>query len=626
MAVTLRMWLLCLLLLTLTAGGLSAQHNLLSRKITLHIQKMPLQEALERVAQAGGFRLSYDAGILPASPPVTLRATEKPAGKVLGDLLGDEIAARQIGNYVILVPEPKKKTPVKEPPVRFSGTVRDAVTMTPLPMATIYQTTGKKVALTDTAGRYVLTIAAGEASEAITVSRRNYRDTLLYLDLKGGTTRDILLVPLPVAITPVTPVAALVDAGKDDSLGQAIKLITEVEQIALVRWLVPERSRESARNLEIYGTRPFQVSFIPYLGTNWLSAGSVSNAVSFNLLAGYSRETNGFELGGLVNINRHRTRGFQLAGLGNITGSNLVGFQLGGLFNIVLGPVRGFQLAGLVNVLPDTLKGMQLAGLCNITSGRMTGFELAGLCNVSLHHVDGWQVAGLGNYAAADVNQVQIGGLVNYGRDNWGLQLSGLINISKNDNRGAQIAGLVNYTKRLNGFQLGFFNYVNTLESGVPVGFFSFIRNGGDYRMEVSADEVFYANVAFRAGTQRFYNLFKMGTGDGWMMNFTYGMGTMFRMGDRTSIALDLTCGVVTSTTAGIRYHGLLAKFTPTLDITLARRLALFFGPSYNLYWFNTGNSIKPDGIAPYTFYDVTFTTAPHRMQMWVGGTLGLKI
>lgn len=613
-----------LLLVTLNVAG---QSSLLNRKISVQLKQVPLNDALDKIGKAGGFSFSYDADIIRGNRPVTIQTRDTKVEKVLDDLFNDEICPKQVGTHVVLIPNPKEPSkPIQKKEFIVSGTIRDAGTQLVLDHVTIYDVNTRITAISDTLGNYRLILQGKEGITGINYSRIGYHDTVLLVTIQENKPIDILLKPIQSDIRKMTGREALLSSHDQDTLILLHLPVTEVEQIRLVKWFVPRKSRETARNLEIYGTRPFQASLVPYIGTNGRTSGSVANAVSLNLLAGYSRETNGFELGGLMNINRHRMKGFQLAGLGNIVGRSVSGFQLAGLFNINLGPVRGFQLAGLVNWLSDTMKGMQLAGLCNITRGKMRGFELAGLFNVTTHHVDGWQIAGLGNIGLHEVNKVQISGLVNYGLENWGFQLSGLLNISKKDNRGAQIAGLLNYTKTLNGFQLAVFNVVNTVESGVPVGFFSYVNHGGYYKFEISADEVFYVNLSFRAGTRHFYNIFKIGAGDTWMMNFTYGFGTAFNISNRFTMCLDLTTGVVASTTTGLKYHGLLGKLFPTFDIRLAKRLVLFFGPTANIYWFNTGNTIKPDGIAPYTLYDQTFTTGPHRIQIWAGGIVGIKV
>ena len=615
-----------ILFLVLTIPVLTAvsQENFLSRRITLTLNRVPLETALEKIGRAGGFSFSYDARIIHGDSLVSVKASKTIAGEIVARLTGPGIRTKQVGTHLILLPVTVTPESGKKLKHALSGIVMNAQTGDPIPSATIYEVDGKMNVLSGSDGAYRLEIPAGEELRGITYCRSGYIDTVIFIQSTAERKIDMMLMPVPVlkqiGIRQVTAMEAVTDTiVSEDSLKM-------VEEIGLVKMFVPEKSRETGRNLDIYGTRTFQLSFVPYLGTNGRLSGSMANAVSLNLLAGYSRETNGVEIGGLLNINRQRMRGFQAGVAGNIVGSDMNGFQVGGLFNIVLGPLRGWQVTGGVSYHADTLRGFQITGLCNITTGRMRGFQVAGVCNVATQHVNGWQIALGGNIGMKEMNRVQIGGLFNYGRDNWGFQLGGLVNIAKRNNRGVQIAGLLNYTGTLRGFQLALINIVGSVESGIPVGFFTYVHRGGYYRLEVSADEVFWINVALRAGTSRFYNIFKVGTGDSWMVNFTWGAGTLFPVSDLFSVALDLTIGGVMSTTSGLKYHGLQGKIYPTFDFRLADHLSLFFGPQANVYWFNTGSTVKPDGIAPYTIYDHTFTTGPHRIQLWVGGIVGIKI
>jgi hypothetical protein len=619
-----------------------SQENFLAKRISINLNQVTVETALNRVAAGGGFRLSYDASLTGTPRRVSLHASNVKVSEILKEIVGSDAAPKQIGHHVILTrPTRRKPDEKRKEPFILEGTITNSATGLPVAGATVYAITRKTAVVTGDSGQYRVPLPDGQ-SVSLGVMRKGFRDTVLFINLTGNSTLYLALTPIEEELTRLESRKAILGTHVPDTLATGIMPVSEVEQIGLVRWLVPENQRYNARNVQVYDRGSAQVSLIPYLGTHGTAGGSFANVFSFNVLAGYSRATNGFELGGLVNINRQRMRGFQLGGLGNFVGEEVTGFQLGGLFNMTLGAVRGFQLAGLVNWLPDTLKGMQVAGVCNVTTGKMRGMELAGLVNLAFHHVNGWQVAGLANVGIYEINKVQISGLANYGRENWGFQLAGLINVAKKENRGfqlaglvnisgrenrgAQIAGLFNQTRVLNGFQLALFNYVGTVESGVPVGLVNIVRNGMYLRMEVSADEVFYANVGLRAGTRHFYNIFRTGIGESWMVNFTYGFGTLVKLGESVDLGFDLTTGVVMSTQTGLKYHGLEGKLSPTLDIHLHKTVSLFFGPAANVYWFNTGSDIKPNGIAPYTFYDHTFTTGPHRIQLWAGGVVGVKI
>jgi hypothetical protein len=217
-------------------------------------------------------------------------------------------------------------------------------------------------------------------------------------------------------------------------------------------------------------------------------------------------------------------------------------------------------------------------------------------------------------------------GLVNLVRENWGFQLGALVNVARRDNRGAQVATLLNYCGTLNGFQLGLVNIAKTSGNGTPVGFFSYAGKDGYYRGEVSADEVFWFNAVFRSGLPRFYNIFRTGIGDASMMNFSWGFGTLFDLGKKLAVCVDFTSGLVMSGSENLKYHGLLFRLSPTLDFSIAHHFTLFLGPAGNLYWYNTGQAVKPDGIAPYTIYNEVFSTGPHAIQFWIGGVFGIRI
>lgn len=123
-----------------------------------------------------------------------------------------------------------------------------------------------------------------------------------------------------------------------------------------------------------------QVSFIPPLSTQGTQAPEYTNAVSFNMLAGVSKNVTAFSLSGLGIYTSNDLDGFHLSGLGTYAGNNGSGTMISGLFNKT-NEYRGFQLAGLINIAED-VKGFQLAGLINIAKN-VTGLQLAGLINIA---------------------------------------------------------------------------------------------------------------------------------------------------------------------------------------------------------------------------------------------------
>jgi hypothetical protein len=392
--------------------------------------------------------------------------------------------------------------------------------------------------------------------------------------------------------------------------------------MGLVQWLVPRETMVNSQNLEVRTARTFQASVIPYIGTNWKVTGSITNKFSINLFAGYTGGLRGFEIGGLLNITRNNIRGLQIGGLGNIIGGDGKGWQIGGLFNCDMGKFAGVQAGGLFNFNPDTISGVQLSGLTNIFTGKVSGVQLAGLANIVTHDCNTVQISGLLNLTLSDVRKVQVTGLVNYGNNVDGLQVAGLLNIARRHNSGVQLAGFVNYATILHGLQLGVVNVSNSVERGVPIGLFSYAQHGY-HLFEVSGNEIFYANVAFKSGTRAFYNFIQSGIGSDYKLQGSYGIGTIFTFEKKLSLSIDLSAGFVYHPVDTL-YHGLLLKFSPALECRFAKHFALFAGPAYNFFLFSKGAPSETGrGLSTYDFYFRSTQNAS--IQMWLGGVAGVR-
>jgi hypothetical protein len=217
----------------------------------------------------------------------------------------------------------------------------------------------------------------------------------------------------------------------------------------------------------------FQLTFFPPLSTNGREAARYTNTVSFNLLAGISKNEEAVTFGGLGNLILNNSDGVQFAGLANAVGNNGEGVLFSGLLNVAK-YYGGVQFAGLVNT-SKVIDGLQFAGLTNITTG-MSGFQFAGLMNVT--------------------------------QDVYGVQLAGLANVATRDVEGSQLAGLVNIVKRVDGVQLGFLNIAE--ESDTPIGFLNLIRNGKK-SLGVTYNEIGSTIASFRSGGRHTYGILGAG-------------------------------------------------------------------------------------------------------------------
>ncbi len=601
----------CLVIMATIFGSmLFAQSGFLNRKVTLDIPSCSLEVALFEIGKAADFRFSYDADLIPGSRQVRVKASETPVNTLLKEMLGKDVRPREVGNHVILV---RNRTNAKEQQpyatITVSGIIMDASDRKPLGNATVYETENKRSATSAADGRYKLVIPSGKKIRGLTFCKAGFADTVIFIKQSAERRVDVILRPLDGGIQRMNPLTGCISVNRTDSLG-------------LVNWLVPDEAMVNSQNLEVRTSRTFQASVIPYIGTNWKVTGSITNRFSLNLLAGYTGGLKGVEVGGLLNITRNNISGVQIGGLGNIVGDHGKGWQIGGLFNFDLGKFEGVQVGGLFNYVPDTISGVQIGGLANVITGKIKGVQVAGLANIVTRNCDGWQISGLLNLTLKDVRHAQVTGLVNYGNNLEGIQVAGLVNIARRQSSGVQIAGLVNYATTLHGLQLGLVNVSNTVERGVPIGLFSYVQKGY-HLFELSGNEIFYGNVAFKSGTRSFYNFVQIGMGSDYKLQGSYGIGTIFNLGKKLSMNLDASAGFVYHPTDTI-YHGLLMKFNPALEYRFAKHFAIFAGPAYNCFVFSKGKpSATSRGLSTYDFYFESTENAS--IQMWIGGVLGVR-
>lgn len=373
--------------------------EILERRISVDFQDILLKNALEEIARQGEFQWSYNAGILPKGKIVTLRASNWTVRETLYALLGEGYEFKSSGNYLIL----KKR---RQPADELSGYVTDPQTGQRLANATVYDRRTLRATTTDENGYYRLK-KTGRKAEVV-VSKLGYRDTVL--QIASNTPRF-----QKIDLSTYTPAHPTTD--KSPFWETAYTQTERFFSATLDRW--------NAINVPDSLHRRFQVSFLPYLGTNHSLSGQVENDYSLNILAGHSR----------------RVRMLEIGGLANFTHESVDGVQIGGLFNSVRGDVRGVQVGGLVNLTRDTLMGLQIAGLVNRSR---------------INSEQAIQVAGLVNTAHSGKSALQVAGLVNTADTLQGVQISGLVNHARSA-RGVQI-GLFNSARELNGLQIGLLN------------------------------------------------------------------------------------------------------------------------------------------------------------------------
>jgi len=606
---------------------------LLERVITITFERESLESALKKIGREGGFSFSYNSSLIESNRQVTFAFYNKTVREVLDQLFKGTIQYKERSRYIILTRAEQRGS--NQPRV-LTGYVVDESTGQRLKNVSIYDPVTLSSAVTDAYGYFQIKIDNPSADEIkLAINRVNYTDTIVSVVDNQG------LLNIPIRINTDKVAAFAEQVGRNLKRFWTHTVLMNLE------------------NIDDSLHRQTQISIIPFVGTNHKLSANVTNEYSFNLIGGYSRGVEKFELGGLFNMARYDVHGVQIGGGFNAVGGKKDGVQVAGWVNTNLDSTRGAQVAGLLNfnwnsssgfVLGGLLnftrhrsQGVSIAGLANTTLGEQQGVHLAGLYNVvtrsggpaqvagllnfTAGHMRGAQVGGLVNFTGKDMRGGQVGGLANFvARDMHGVQVAGLLNATTGTHTGVQIAGILNYATRIKGVQFGLVNVSDSID-GVPIGMMSFVLKGY-HTLEISADEVFYTNVAFRTGVRKFYNIFTAGIKpqetDPVIWSFGYGFGTAPRLGQKLYMNIDLTSSqIVQGKIDELRF---LNKLYLGIEWQAARKMAFTIGTTFNAYVADkavAGDDIFTD-YRPHLWSNHTYSGGDN-LKLWLGAKIGVR-
>lgn len=283
---------------------------------------------------------------------------------------------------------------------------------------------------------------------------------------------------------------------------------------------------------------PFHLSFITPLGTNGLASWNTTNLVSVNLFAGYS------------------------------------------------GGLKGVEVAGFANALKEDMNGIQVAGFCNNTIGKAHGLEIAGFWNFNRLRMYGLQAAGFANVALDTVTGVQAAGFTNITTgDTRGVQASGFANVTTGTLTGVQASGFFNYARNLRGVQVSVVNVADTVEKGIPIGVFSFVRHG--YKViQIGGNETLFGEISLKTGTTRFYNIFSVGAAawkNSLKWGWGYGIGTLIPLAKRMDLSLEGISYHINDEAWFTDYLNSLNRLNLSLSYNLTGRIGVYAGASWNV-------------------------------------------
>jgi len=575
---------------------------LLERTISISAVNERVPSLLNRIGQAGGFSFSYNSAIIDPNQNVSLEITNQTVRNVLNEIFKGSMNYKEKSNYLILTKTPVAPVKNNTVVVIINGYVEDKATGEKIPQASVYDKNSVTSAVTDEFGYFNLKLEKKTDSISLSVSKKNYRDTLVSITAPSNQY-------LTISIDPITEDSILITAQTNpvDSV-----VSEEKEEMSF-----PYASEPNVQNIRDTLYELVQVSFLPFLGTNGRLSGNIINDYSINFLGGYSLGTRQIELGFFFNLDRGDVSWLQIAGFGNVVGGKVYGVQAAGFANVNGEDTEAVQLAGFVNTNMGDTRGVQVAGFANTNLGKMNGVQVAGFSNVTGMPSNGVQVAGFGN--------VQIG-------DYSGSQFAGLTNIATEKITGSQISALFNYGRKVHGTQIGLVNYADTL-GGVPIGLLSIVKSGY-HKIELSADEVFYTNLAFRTGVRKFHTMLMAGfkpqqsldPADTSVWTFGYGLGTSPKLARWLYLDLDLSSQHINkgSFTDAL---SLLNKVYVGFDFQVAKKFSIATGVTFNGYL--TSNT--------YTEYPTLFTDYQPKivaeknfsndtnLKMWWGAKIALR-
>ncbi len=627
---------LVLLLLYNGISDLYAQSNPLQKKITLSVKNESVENTLFKMADLGSYSFSYNSDIVPLDSLVTFNVNSKETVKILNGMLGMDYYYKTSGYYIIILKKNKKQSNNNsisdKTTYTITGTIINSRTGEKIATATVYNLNKIETALTDSAGIFTINVIPETDYISLGVSKVNYYDTIIYIRPTDKNNIELKLSPKPENINKLTPKTVQTISTK------------EINDVILVKTLVSDEMIVNSLNLSDYETRKWQISLVPFAGTNHKLSGSITNKLSLNILSGYSNGVDGLEVGGILNINKKDVRGLQVAGIGNITGRNVKGVQIAGFFNTAIGKVNGAQISGFCNTIFDTLQGAQVAGYVNLQKGKLNGLQLSGFTNITTEDVDGFQVTGYVNIALGSNNGMQLSGFANIAKnDNNGYQISGYTNTIKGSNnklqlssfaniavkesKGTQISCFFNYAKNVKGYQIGIINVADTV-SGLSIGFFNIVRKGY-HSINFSFDEMLFGNLNYCMGTNIFYTIFGL-SGNPILYNktwgATFGFGTLLRHDKKISVNIDFTSTHINRDSIWVNMTSTKNKLSVGLNYNLSKHWAITAGPSLNLFVSDKENTGVRDYItdtSPHNFYNKLSGSSNY--QAWVGCFVGLK-
>ncbi|CAE7409946.1 sigR [Symbiodinium microadriaticum] len=584
--------------------GVWGQQPILDQRISISFDNVEPRDIVRQITAETGYQFSYNPDIFGEVPAFTASYDNATLRKILEEGLGQRYEIKATGSYIIIL---KSQNAQQKSDFAMAGTITDANTGEKIQNATVYEVTKLSNTLSDNEGNYELSVSARQEYATFAISKANYKDTVILVSRENKNV-DIYLTPESVKTTSS-------EEKKDEKLDFTERVLNA-------------KILENIVNVEMVDRRFAQLSLLPVAGTNGTLGGRIENNLSINVAAGFTYGVKGVELGGGLNLNRRDIIGVQASGFGNIIGGEVKGVQVTGGLNLNREDVVGVQLAGYSNSIGGSTKGVQAAGFMNTNKGAVTGVHASGFLNLTGNTVTGLDAAGFINLSM-NTKGAQVAGFMNYiRRDLHGVQIAGFSNVDINDVHGMQISGFFNYARTVKGVQLSVFNYARDYESGVPIGLFSFVKEGL-IKLDFYYTDAVPMNVALKSGVPYFYNILGFGYNPNIFSKYatTYGFGSQIPLGEKVLANAELTTISLQNDFREGDVLNMLNDFQLKLIYEITSYLSVNAGPVYHIYVSQlqdaeTGEYGDDIGRSP--FHDKVASNT--LVRMWIGYSFGLSL
>ncbi|MBL7930654.1 MAG: carboxypeptidase-like regulatory domain-containing protein, partial [Bacteroidia bacterium] len=235
----------------------------LEREINLSFQSEKLSSVLLKIQEQGGFVFSYQSALLDGTRPITIQLKRKTVREALALILPKTITYKSKNNYIILKEKPVEKPSDKK---EISGYVIDKSTDKKVANVTIYDKQSLQSVTTDEYGYYSIKVPV--SNEKISINKESYKDTAVALSAIGDSNF------VNISLKPESDMP-----GKADTIN---KWKSRFNDFNIYTRELAGKFKGFVNTLNIKDSikRPFQISLVPFVGTNHKLSGNSINRLS----------------------------------------------------------------------------------------------------------------------------------------------------------------------------------------------------------------------------------------------------------------------------------------------------------------------------------------------------------